>query len=124
MDGADGIESDALQAGGRRFEPCHVHQLFLIAKHLPDSSLLQSVTFDPDCARTGLLHRDCAHWSRRGTRVGNVSDEPVCRVTPASRFRSPHTPLVVCSLPFSSRLGRIPLVHAPSAESNTVLFYP
>ena len=27
MDGADGIKSDALQAGGRRFDPGHVHQL-------------------------------------------------------------------------------------------------
>ena len=29
-------------------------------------------------------------------------------VTPAIRFRSLHTPSVVCNLPFSSRSGRIP----------------
>src|SRR6202011_5950350 len=50
----------ALQAGGRRFEPCHVHQLFLIAKYLPDSSLLQSLRFDPDCART--VH-EWSYWT-------------------------------------------------------------
>src|SRR5271168_2559194 len=27
MDGADGIRSDALQAGGHRFDPGHVHQI-------------------------------------------------------------------------------------------------
>ena len=28
MDGADGIKSGALQAGGHRFDPGHVHQNF------------------------------------------------------------------------------------------------
>jgi hypothetical protein len=27
-----------LQAGGHRFDPGHVHQIFLTAKHLPNSS--------------------------------------------------------------------------------------
>ena len=49
--------------GGHRFDPGHVHQLFLIAKYLPIFISFQSLPFDTDCARMGLLRCDCAHWS-------------------------------------------------------------
>ena len=39
MDGADGIESDALQAGGRRFDPGHVHQPFSFQQNSGEISL-------------------------------------------------------------------------------------
>jgi hypothetical protein len=39
MNGVDGIESDALQAGGHRFDPGHVHQSFLALRHVQRSCI-------------------------------------------------------------------------------------
>jgi hypothetical protein len=47
-----GMDSRALQAGGHRFDPGHVHHFFLIARDLLESSLPQSLIFFFHCART------------------------------------------------------------------------
>jgi len=47
------------------FDPGHVHQFCLIAMHLPDSPLPQSLRFGSNCARMRLLQCDCAHWCRQ-----------------------------------------------------------
>jgi hypothetical protein len=58
-----------LQAGGHRFDPGHVHQLFSDCKVLsrfasaPISQFWSRLC--TNCARMGLLYRDCAHWSRQ-----------------------------------------------------------
>jgi hypothetical protein len=50
MDGADGIKSDALQAGGHRFDPSHVHQPFsFVFIELAPSVLPRSILFDSGC---------------------------------------------------------------------------
>jgi hypothetical protein len=48
----------ALQAGGHRFDPGHVHHFFSDRKEL--SRFISGST----CARLRLLHRNCAQWKR------------------------------------------------------------
>ena len=67
-----------MQAGGRRFEPCHVHQLFLWLQsssqiHLcPNLSVLVPAVHG--LCTNGLLDRDCAYWSRRHSVSGYRCD--------------------------------------------------
>ena len=64
MDGANREDSGSLQAGGRRFDPGHVHHFFLIAKDLLESSLPQSAHFFFHFARTVQNSADLSYCAQ------------------------------------------------------------
>jgi hypothetical protein len=65
--GASGFEPETSCAQGRRATRLRYAPTWsasLILKHFPTLPPLRSITLSPDCARMGLLYRDCAHCNR------------------------------------------------------------